>query len=93
MPATTAATAIEAASASHDGFARSCLVPPTEDFDPRAQSGRGGLARQAVMNKILQFLHAFGLRGKRRLLAHLLGDAEGIRGVEFAIEIGVDQQH
>ena len=45
------------------------------------------------MNKSLQFLHAIGLRGKRRFLAHLLGDAEGIRGVEFAIEIGVDQQH
>ena len=45
------------------------------------------------MNKLLQFLHAFGLRGKRRLLAHLLGDAERIRGVEFAIKIGVDQQH
>jgi hypothetical protein len=45
------------------------------------------------MNKILQFPHLLGLRGKRRLLAHLLGDAEGIRGVEFAIKIGVDQQH
>ena len=45
------------------------------------------------MNKILQFPHVLGLRGKRRLLAHLLGDAEGIRGVELAIEVGVNQQH
>ena len=42
--ATTAATAIEAARASHDGFARWRLVPPTED-SIRARNPGGAASR------------------------------------------------
>jgi hypothetical protein len=65
------------------------FIPPNEI---RSAIPAGGLARQAVP-MILQFLHPFGLPGKRRLLAYLLGEAERFGRVELAIEIGMDQQH
>ncbi len=45
------------------------------------------------MNQLLERLDALGLCGERRLLVHLLLDAQRVGGIELTVKVSMDQQH
>ena len=89
-----AVTAIDAASARHDDR-RPRLLPQAADrrLNAPAQPGRRRFAGEPLVNQLLERLDALGLCGERRLLVHLLRDAQRVGGIKLAIEVSMDQQH
>ena len=51
------------------------------------------LEGEAVVNQLLERLDALGLRGERRLLVHLLRDAQCVGGIKLTVKVSMNQQH
>ncbi len=49
--------------------------------------------REPVVNQLLERLDAFGLCGERRLLVHLLRDAQYVGGIKLTVKVSMNQQH
>jgi hypothetical protein len=45
------------------------------------------------VNQLLERLDALSLRGERRLLIHLLRDAQCVGGIKLTVKVSMDQQH
>ena len=59
-----------------------------------ARVARGALFRgEALVNQLLERLDALSLRGERRLLIHLLRDAQCVGGIKLTVKVSMDQQH
>ena len=62
-------------------------------LDAGPQTGWRHLARKPLMNQLLQRLDPLALGGERGISAHPLLDFQRISRIEFAVQIGMDQQN